>query len=76
MIAKAKDGGLVAFGSMTTWNDLLVAGLVDELHMMVGAGVLVDGVPAFSGRPPGPMRLTGARQLGDSNLALLLYSLG
>ena len=44
----------------------LPARLVDELHMMVGAGVLVDGVPAFSVRPPGPMRLTGARQLGDS----------
>jgi dihydrofolate reductase len=78
-IAQAKrgeGGALVAFGSMTTWNDLLAAGLVDELHMMVGAGVLIDGVPAFSVRPPGPMRLTGARQLGDSNIALLLYSLG
>jgi dihydrofolate reductase len=73
---KGEGGALVAFGSMTTWNDLLAAGLVDELHMMVGAGVLVDGVPAFSVRPPGPMRLTGARQLGDSNLALLVYSLG
>ena len=74
--AKAGEGGaLVVFGSMTTWNDLLAAGLVDELHMMVGAGVLVDGVPAFSVRPPGPMRLTGARQLGDSNIALLRYSL-
>ena len=49
---------------------------IDDLHMMVGAGVLVDGVPAFSARPPGPMWLTGARQLGDSNIALLLYSLG
>ena len=75
--AKAGEGGmLVALGSMTTWNDLLAAGLVDELHMMVGAGVLVDGVPAFSVRPPAPMRLTEARQLGDSNIALLLYSLG
>ncbi len=73
---KGEGGPLVAFGSMTTWNELLAAGLVDELHMMVGAGVLLDGVPAFSVRPPGPMRLTGARQLGDSNLALLLYSLG
>ena len=78
-IAQAKrgeDGTLVAFGSMTTWNDLLAAGLVDELHMMVGAGVLIDGVRAFSVRPPGRMRLTSARQLGDSNIALLLYSLG
>ncbi len=73
---KGEGGELVALGSMTTWNDLLAAGLVDELHMMVGAGVVVDGVPAFSVRPPGPMRLTGARQLGDSNIALLLYSLG
>ena len=78
-IAQAKrgeGGALVAFGSMTTWNDLLAADLVDELHMMVGAGVLIDGVPAFSVRPTGPMRLTSARQLGDSNIALLLYSLG
>lgn len=73
---KGEGGALVVFGSMTTWNDLLAVGLVDELHMMVGAGVLVAGVPAFSLRPPGPMRLIGARQLGDSNIALLLYSLG
>ena len=75
--AKAGEGGpLVAFGSLTTTNDLLAAGLIDELHIMVGAGVLTDGVPAFSVRPPGVMRLTTARQLGDSNIALLRYSLG
>ncbi len=73
---KGEGGPLVVFGSMTTWSDLLGGGLVDELYMMVGAGVLIDGVPAFSVRPPGPMRLTGARQLGDSNIALVLYSLG
>ena len=74
--AKEGEGGtLLVFGSMTTWNGLLAAGVVDELHIMVGAGVLVDGVPAFSGRPPGPMRLAGARQLGDSNIALLVYAL-
>jgi dihydrofolate reductase len=78
-IAQAKKGegsALVTFGSMTTWNDLLAAGLVDELHMMVGAGVLIDGVPAFSVQPPGQFRLKDARQLGDSNIALLVYSLG
>ncbi len=37
---------------------------------------LIDGVPAFSVRPPGPMLLTGARRLGDSNITLLIYSLG
>ncbi|MDQ4091299.1 MAG: dihydrofolate reductase family protein [Actinomycetota bacterium] len=77
-IAEAKEGeggALVVFGSMTTWNGLLAAALVDELHLMVGAGVLLEGIPAFSVRPPGPMRLTSARQLGDSNIALLVYSL-
>jgi len=75
--AKRNEGGpLLAFGSITTWNGLLAAGLIDELHIMVGADVLVDGVPAFSVRPAGPMRLTAARQLGDSNIALLRYSLG
>ena len=73
---EGEGGTLLVFGSMTTWNDLLAAGLVDELHMMVGAGVLIDGIPAFSARPPHPMQLTGVRQLGDSNIALLLYSLG
>lgn len=73
---KGEGGALVAFGSMTTWNSLLAAGLVDELNMMVGAGVLVDGVRAFTVRPPGPMQLTEARQLGNSNVALLCYSLG
>jgi dihydrofolate reductase len=77
-IAEAKEGEggtLLVFGSITTWNGLLAAALVDELHMMVGAGVLVDGVSAFSVRPPGPMRLTSAGQLGDSNIAVLVYSL-
>lgn len=75
-LKEGEGGALLVFGSMTTWNGLLAAGLVDELHMVVGAGVLLDGAPAFSVRPPGAMRLTGARQLGDSNSALLLYSLG
>jgi dihydrofolate reductase len=79
VIAQAKEGEggtLLVLGSMTTWNDLVAAGFVDELHVMVGGGVLIDGVPAFSDRPTGPMVLINARQLGDSNIALLVYSLG
>ena len=45
---KAQDGAdILVFGSVPVWNDLLAAGLVDELHVMVGNGVLGDGVPAF-----------------------------
>ena len=72
-----RDGtdDILTFGSITLVNDLLAAGLVDELQVMVGAGVLIDGVPAFSQLPTQTLRLAEARQLPDSNTALLRYSL-
>jgi dihydrofolate reductase len=73
-----RDGAddILTFGSITLVNDLLAAGLVDELQVLVGAGVLVDGVPAFSQPPAQALRLAEARQLPDSNTALLRYTLG
>lgn len=45
---KAGDGDdIVCFGSLTVWNDLLARDLVDELHVLVGPGVLGAGVPTF-----------------------------
>lgn len=72
-----RDGtdDILTFGSITLVNDLLAAGLVDELQVLVGAGVLIDGVPAFSVPPAQTLRLAEARQLPDSNTALLRYSL-
>ena len=76
-IAQAKEaegGSLLVLGGMTTWNGLLAAGLVDELDMMVGAGVLIDGVPAFLVRPPRPDaadRGTAARRPQHHRAALL-----
>ncbi len=72
-----RDGteDILTFGSITLVNDLLAAGLVDELQVLVGAGVLVDGVPAFSQLPTQTLRLAEARQLPDSNTALLRYAL-
>ncbi len=72
-----RDGAddILTFGSITLVNDLLAAGLVDELQVLVGAGVLTDGVPAFSGIPVQGLRLVEARQLPDSNTALLRYAL-
>jgi riboflavin biosynthesis pyrimidine reductase len=55
------------------WNDLLTAGLVDELHLMIGSAFLGDGVPVFSG-PRSGLRLMDGRRLGVSQLILARYT--
>jgi dihydrofolate reductase len=64
---------ILMFGSHVLWNDLLTAGLVDELHLMIGSAFLGDGVPVFSG-PRTDLRLVDVRQLGDSQLILARYA--
>ncbi len=72
---KAQNGAdILVFGSVPVWNDLLVAGLVDELHVMVGNGVLGDGVPAFTAPLPQRLHLQDTRQLEGSDNVLLVYA--
>jgi dihydrofolate reductase len=76
-IAELKRGpgrDILVFGSHTLWNDLLAHGLVDELHLMIGAGVLGRGTPAFEGRPPVSLRLLGTHTWGGSGLVLHRYA--
>jgi dihydrofolate reductase len=72
---KQGDGGeILVFGSSTLWNDLLAAGLVDEIHLMVGPVALTDGVPAFAGKPDASLRLLEApRTWEGSDNVLLRY---
>jgi dihydrofolate reductase len=63
---------ILMFGSHVLWNDLLTAGLVDELHLMIGAAFLGDGVPVFVG-PRTDLRLLDARVLDGSSLILARY---
>ena len=75
-IAELKRGPgreILVFGSHVLWNDLLIAGLVDELHLMIGSAFLGDGVPVFTGRRA-DLRLLDVRQLGDSQLVLTRYA--
>jgi dihydrofolate reductase len=76
-IARLKSGpgrDILVFGSHTLWNDLLAHGLVDELHLMVGAGVLAGGTPAFTTRPPASLRLIDTRTWEGSGLVLIRYA--
>ncbi len=76
-VAELKSGPgreILVFGSHKLWNSLLAHGLVDELHLMIGAGVLGDGVPAFTGRPPVSLRLLGTRTWDGSSLVLTRYA--
>lgn len=70
---KGGEGGdLLMFGSATTWNPLLEAGLVDELIVLVGAGLVGSGSKVYTG-PPRGLRLLDATVLPDSQLVELRY---
>jgi dihydrofolate reductase len=64
---------ILVFGSHILWNDLLQAGLVDELHLMIGSAFLGDGVPVFAGART-ELRLLDARVLDGSSLVLAKYA--
>lgn len=65
---------ILVFGSHILWNDLLGGHLVDELHLMIGAGVLGSGTPAFPVPPPVTLRLLGTRTWDGSGIALTRYA--
>lgn len=66
---------IVIFGSHILWNDLLEAGLVDELHLMIGPALLGGGTPAFETGKPTALRLLEARVLDGSQLLLTRWAL-
>ena len=74
-LRRGTGGDILMFGSHVLWNDLLANNLVDELHLMIGAGVVgAGGVPAFESRPPGTLRLAGSETWPGSNLVLARYA--
>lgn len=71
---RGAGGDIVVFGSHTLWNDLLRAGLVDELHLMIGPVALGDGTPAFGGKSAPELRLLGTRTWDGSSNVLHRYA--
>jgi dihydrofolate reductase len=75
-VAELKDQpgkDILMFGSRTLWNDLLVAGLVDELHLMVGAAILGGGTPTFGPGPFPSLRLVNTQRRDGSDNVLVRY---
>jgi riboflavin biosynthesis pyrimidine reductase len=66
----------LTFGSRTLWNDLLARGLVDELHLILGAAVIGAGTPIFGAKPPGRLRLAEVRRFDGSDNLVVRYRLG
>ncbi|MFI9406050.1 dihydrofolate reductase family protein [Nocardia sp. NPDC052316] len=70
---KQENGGdIVVFASRVLWNDLLANGLVDELHLMVGATPLGAGTPLFVASTTA-LRPIGTRTFDDSSNVLIRY---
>jgi dihydrofolate reductase len=65
---------ILTFASRTTWTPLLRAGLVDELHLLVGAGVLAEGTALFDAPVTG-LSLLDHRRIG-ANAVLMTYAVG
>ncbi|WP_216870993.1 dihydrofolate reductase family protein [Modestobacter excelsi] len=67
-----RTGDILVFGSRTTWNGLLVQGLVDEIHLMVGPRALAGGIPAFD--RPTDLHLLDVRRPEGPDDVLLPYA--
>ncbi|RFS84043.1 deaminase [Actinomadura spongiicola] len=65
---------ILMFGSRTLWHDLLSAGLVDELHIMIGPSLLGGGTPLFGGPSPVRLQLLDSEPLPGRHLVLARYA--
>ena len=75
-LREAEPDDIVLFGSRTLWTDLLAHGLVDELHLLLGAKVVAGDDRAFTGLPQIDLDLLGVRTWKDSSTVVLSYRPG
>jgi dihydrofolate reductase len=73
-LKRGSGGDILVFGSRTLWNDLLDAGLVDELHLIVGSAIVGGGTPIFGTESTPRLRLIDSRTWDDSDNVLVRYA--
>lgn len=73
-LKRAPGRDTLVFASRRLWNDLLEAGLVDEVHFVLGSVVLGAGTAAFAGASPIRLHRLGIESFEGSDNILVRYA--